>query len=197
MKPQLLLLCAATVMLTAQDAFAAKCYFRPDTNDFFSSVLTTRTAWDNNVPSYSAVQEEGTRWLEIVVSYAKQHEFLPTEDELGRAIRIPKGTTVDVTLADGTVIKLPAMDTVQAATEIRYPYEGGSDNYRRAVSATVRYSLSDASIDALSQQTASKVHINGENSSGEEDVWVDMNIPKRGLKQIQESVSCLKEGDSK
>ena len=55
MKPQLLLLCAATVILTAQDAFAAKCSFRPDTNDFFSSVLTTRTAWDNNRPFYSAV----------------------------------------------------------------------------------------------------------------------------------------------
>ena len=195
MKPQLLLLCAATVMLTAQDAFAAKCSFRPDTNDFFSSVQTTRTAWawDNNEPSYSAVQEEGTRWLEIVVSYVKQHEFLPTEDELGRAMRIPKGNTADVTLADGTVIKLPAMDTVQTTTEIRYPYEGDSNNYRRVVSATVRYSLSDASIDALSQQNASKVHINGENS----ETWVNKNIPKRGLKQIRESVSCLKEGDAK
>ncbi len=193
---RILMVVATGSMLLMESAAAAKCKFRQDTNDYFSGALTLRTAWKRNDPYYSAVEEAGKRWLEIKVGYSKQHEFLPTEEEIGRAMRIPEGTMLEITLAKGAVIELPAMDTTQATTKVGYPYEGGRKNYRRYVSATVRYVLDDASIDALSKQKASKVHVTGENADGQE-VWVDMYIPKRGLKQIQEAVSCLRKGDTR
>ncbi len=183
-------------LLLAEAAIAAKCEFRQDTNDYFSGGLTLRTAWDKNRPYYSAAEEDGKRWLEIKVSYTKHHDFLPTKEELGRAILIPKGAKLEITLSEGEVVELLAMETAQGSTRIRYPYEGGSKNYRRIVSATVRYALSDASIDALSRREVSKVHVTGENKYGEE-VWVDLAIPKKGLKQIREAVRCLQKGDSK
>ena len=206
MKTRFLMLFALTVVLRAEAALAAKCSFREDTNDFFSGAPTLRTKWDEIAASalgnsdglasdarqvlgiLSAVQESGVPRLEVKLRFVNRSVFLPTKAELDASFAVPKGAALEVTLADGTVVDLPAIESVKAWTEIAYPYEAGNADYFTYVHATIQYELSDSSMSTLGAQNASAVRVHGEGN------FKDITVPKKGVKHIKEAVHCLRQG---
>ena len=187
-KIKFLMLFALASLLGAEGAFAAKCKFRQDTNDFFSGALTLRTAWDRSV---SAVEESGSQWLEVKVSFSTSSVFVPDQDTRDKAFAVPQGAMLEITLADGTLVELPAIEGVSGTTNLVYPYERDNVDYQTFVSAKVRYALSDSAIDALGGQNASQVRVHGESQ------YRDIAVPKKGLVQIKDAVRCLRQGGAK
>lgn len=203
MKPQLLILCAATVLLTAQDALAAKCSLRTDTNDFFSGVPTTRTEWKplnmNACPGhceafgvFSMVTENGVHRLEFDVldSDKPSFVFVPTQEDLDNALIVPDNATLEFTLADGSVVELPMLEVVKTFSQITYPYENGSDNYFIVSGAGLRFTLDSTAMNALGAQKASSVRVLGANQS--------LNIPldRRSQDYFKDAAACLVGGES-
>ena len=191
MKRNLIAIFAIMTLLAGEAVLAAKCKFREDTNDMFSGVPTLRTAWNKNGGIVSAVKESGQQWLEVKLSYSRISKFLPTQAELDTAIVVAKGANLEVTLKDGTLVELPAIETVQGSSSIGYPYDGGNNDYVTHVHAKFRYALSASTVDALASQNASKIRIQGISQ------FRDIRIPKKGFKQIKEAVNCLRQGDDK
>ncbi len=191
MKRNLVIIFVLSALLGGEAVLAAKCKFREDMDDMFSGAPTLRTAWNKNGGVISAVSEPGEQWLEVKVSYGKKSKFLPTQAELDTAMVVEKGANLEVTLKDGSVVELPALEMVKGSTGIGYPYESGHDDYSIFVSLRPRYALSESAIGALRSQNATRVRVHGQNQHR------DIAIPKRGLKQIKEAVTCLQQGDSK
>ncbi len=191
MKRNLVVVFVLSALLGGEAVLAAKCQFREDMDDMFSGAPTLRTAWNKNGGVISAVSEPGEQWLEVKVSYGKKSKFLPTQAELDTAMVVEKGANLEVTLKDGSVVELPAIERVKGSTGIGYPYQGGNNQYAIAVNLTPRYALSESAISALAAQKATRVRVHGANQ------YQDITIPKKGFKQIKEAVTCLRQGESK
>ncbi len=191
MKRNLIVVFAITTLLGGEAVLAAKCKFREDTDDMFSGAPTLRTAWNKNDGVISAVKEPGEQWLEVKVSYSRKSKFLPTQAELDTAMVVEKGANLEVTLKDGSVVELPALEMVKGSTGIGYPYRSGNNDYAIFVRLTPRYALSESASSALGAQNATRVRVHGQNQHRE------ITIPKRGFKQIKEAVTCLRKGESK
>jgi hypothetical protein len=191
MSRNLVIIFVLSALLGGEAVLAAKCKFREDMDDMFSGAPTLRTAWDKNGGIISAVSEPGEQWLEVKVSYSRKSKFLPTQTELDTAMVVEKGASLEVTLKDGSVVELPALEVVKGSTGIGYPYQGGNNDYVTFVRLTPRYALSDSAISALGAQNATRVRVHGQSQHR------DITIPKRGFKQIKEAVTCLRQGDSK
>lgn len=191
MKNRIFVLVALTAVLGAESAMAAKCKFKQDMDDFFTGALTLRTAWSLNSPVASAVSESGNQWLEVMVSFSKSSVFVPTQDALDSAFLVPQGASLEITLKDGTLVELPAIEGVKGTTNLVYPYEQGNDDYLTKVRAKIRYALTDQAIDALGRQNASQVRVHGDGQ------FRDITVPKKGLAQIKEAVKCLRQGGAK
>ena len=182
---------ALTTLLCGEAVLAAKCKFREDMDDMFSGAPTLRTAWNKNDGVISAVSEPGEQWLEVRVSYSRKSKFLPTQAELDTAMVVEKGANLEITLKDGSVVELPALEKVRGSMGIGYPYQSGNNDYATFVSLKPRYALSESAISALAAQKATRVRVHGANQ------YQDITIPKKGYKQIKEAVTCLRQGESK
>ncbi len=191
MKRNLVVIFALTTLMCGEAVLAAKCKFREDMDDMFSGAPTLRTAWNKNDGVISAVEEPGEQWLEVKVSYSRKSKFLPTQAELDTAMVVEKGANLEVTLKDGSVVELPALEMVKGSTGIGYPYQSGNNEYATFVNLTPRYALSESAISALAAQNATRVRVHGQNQHQ------DITIPKKGFKQIKEAVTCLRQGESK
>ncbi len=191
MKRNFVVIFALATLLGGEAVLAAKCTFREDMDDMFSGAPTVRTAWNKNGGVISAVNEPDEQWLEVKVSYSRKSKFLPTQAELDTAMVVEKGANLEVTLKDGSVVELPAIEMVKGSTGIGYPYQSGSNQYAIFVKLTPRYALSESAISALTAQKATRVRVHGANQ------YQDITIPKKGFKQIKEAVTCLRQGESK
>ncbi len=202
MNIKLTLLLAVTVFLSAESAFAAKCSFRLDTNDFFSGVPTMRTEWEplnptscqgecNARASMSMVQESGDKRIEFDVRFTVSSIFVPTQARLDDAFIAPAGTRLQITLADGTLVELPSAAPVEGSTHIKYPYEDGNDKYITQVSALFDFALNEVDASALNAQKATTVRVLGANR----ELTVLLEKKERG--DFMESVKCLREEDAK
>ncbi len=202
MKLKLFLLLAVTILLSAEGAFAAKCAFRQDTNDFFSGVPTLRTEWAplnpasckgecNARASMSMVQESGDNRIEFDVWFTVSSVFVPTQAKLDDAFIAPAGTRLQITLADGTLVELPSASPVEGQTKIKYPYEDGNDNYITRVSALFDFPLNEIDASALSAQNATTVRVLG--ASRELTVLLE----KKEQGDFMEPIICLREEKAK
>ena len=191
MNRNLIVVFAITTLLAGEAVLAAKCKFREDTDDMFSGALTLRTTWNQNGGIVSAVKEPGEQWLEVKVGYRKNSKFLPTQAELDTAMVVEKGANLEITLKDGTVVELPALELVKGSTGIGYPYAAKNHEYISSVYLKPRYALSESAISALAAQKATRVRVHGANR------YEDISIPKKGFKQIMEAVTCLRQGEPK
>lgn len=202
MKLKLFLLLAVTVLLSAESAFAAKCSFREDTNDFFSGVQTLRTEWAplnpascqgecNARASMSMVQESGDKRIEFDVWFSISSVFVPTQAKLDDAFIAPAGTRLQITLADGTLVELPSTSPVEGQTKIKYPYEDGNDNYVTRVSALFDFALNEIDASALSAQKATTVRVLGANRE------LTVLLEKKEQGDFMEPIVCLREEKAK
>jgi hypothetical protein len=200
MKTQTLMMSALAALLFADGAFAA-CNYRQETNDFFSGVPTTRTAWTNVNPgncegdcnargAMSIVSESGTQWVEFDAWFTNSHVFAPTQVQLDNAFVIQPGTILEIALADGSLVELPIIEPVVATTLITYPYANNNDNYLVRASARMHFELSEAALNALAAQKSSTIRL------VQDDMQLTMPVPKKRQTPMDAAI-CLQKAGSK
>ena len=189
---------ATALMLGTQNAGAAKCKYGEDSVDPFTKVKTRTTKFDQLTASWmtnqreldasiavNSVDREMQLW--VLLDYTRQRRYGPSESELRDTIVVLEDAPLLITMADGSITILTAIDEVRKNAYSVPPEDHNfeTDKFTIRAVATIRYGLEAAAVQALSSQHATSVRITAVNRN------FDIEINKKSFKDFQRALGCI------
>ena len=193
------LLLVIAVLLLGQTANAAGCKYQENETDKFTKVTTRWTKWNaltstwhfsstHHVPYVSVytVNDDAHLLLKIETFIQKKHP--PNAMYLDEYLVVSEGAPLLLMMNDGTILELPALNNVRAATHTAVDPASGDDSvtmYRTTGTAVIKYPLDDATKKALAGQSVSTIRVTTDNSE------FDFEIHKKSVNDFAAAVECL------
>ena len=192
------LLLIIAVLLLGQTANAAGCKYQENETDKFTKVTTRWTKWNaltstwhfsstHHVPYVSvyAVNDDTHLLLKIETFIQKKHP--PNANYLDEYLVVSEGAPLLLMMKDGTILELPALNNVRAATHTAVDPASGDDSvtmYRTTGTAVIKYPLDDATKKALAGQSVSTIRVTTDNSE------FDFEIHKKSVNDFAAAIKC-------
>ncbi len=191
---------AMLALLLSTSAFAGKCKFREDDSDMFSGSKTVRTKWNPIVTgwvgggeettgsSVSAISEGGKQYLGLRFDHHERFRSEPSQEDHDKLLAVPAGSTLHITMADGSMVELPASQDAEIESEISLlePHPLVSNRFSITSAVTLRYELVGDTADTLMAQSAASVRVT--NVSGD----IDIAIHRSSVDDIKKSIECIR-----
>lgn len=207
MRP-LLVATAILMMAAGSVANAADCDYRKNEIDLFTKEKLVTTDSVDMTSRISALfgQIIGNRHemtvraigvgeqnsISVGVKLSDTTQYAPDEEDLHDALFIAKGSILAITLADQSVVGLPAIQDVRGKTRAIYD----ADIYVVSTKFNLSYRLDAGAADALSGQDAIQVRIAAQGGRYEfvsDAGSIDFNLNKTGSGALGKVVSCLRQ----
>jgi len=207
MRP-LLVATAISMIAAGSVANAADCDYRKNEIDLFTKekLVTTdsvdMTSWisasfnqfigNRHEMAVRAIGVGEQNFISVGVKLSDTTQYAPDEEDLYDALFIAKGSSLAITLADQSIVTLPAIQDVRGTT--RAIYDAGV--YVVSTKFNLSYRLDVEAADALAGQDA--VHIRMAAQGGRYEFVsdagsIDFNVNKTGSGALGKVVSCLRQ----
>jgi hypothetical protein len=207
MRP-LLVATSISMMAAGSVANAADCDYRKNEIDLFTKekLVTTdsvdMTSWisasfkqiisNRHEMSVRAIGIGEQNSISVGVKLSDTTQHAPNEQDLYDALFIAKDSSLAITLADQSVVRLPAIWDVRGTT--RAMYDAGI--YVVSTKFNLSYRLDPEAADALAAQDAIYIRIAAEGGSYEfvsDAGSIEFKINKTGSGALSKVVSCLRQ----
>lgn len=185
------------VLFASQSTDAAGCKYQHNETDKFTKVVTRWTEWNPIAPTWGFSRVRHTPYISIhsvddevvlllKIDLLRQEKQAPDMDELENFLVVSEGAPLFITLADGTLLELPALEDVRAWTNTTWPGENDPESnlYVTTGSGTLKYPLDAADLEALAGQPASKVSVTTDNGS------FDIEVHKKSVNDFMTATNC-------
>jgi len=129
---------------------------------------------------------DGDAQLLLKIETLRQEKHPPDSYELENYLVVSKGAPLIITMADETLLELPALHDVRAAIMTGAPGENdpGSDLYVTTVTAVIEYPLDAGSMETLARQPATRISVTTDNSN------FDFEVHKKSINDFATAVEC-------
>lgn len=187
------------VLLLGQTANAAGCKYQQNETDKFTKVVTRWTKWNpltstwhfsstHHIPYVSVYSVDGDAHLLLKIETFIQKKYPPDELYLDEYLVVSEGAPLFITMADETILELPALNNVRANTHTAEDRDSGPDAvtmYRTTGTAIIKYPLDDATKDALAGQSINVIRVTTDNSN------FDFDVNKKSVNDFATAVKCI------
>jgi len=179
-------------LLLTPTADAARCKYQVNDTDKFTKVLTRWTKWNplmsewhfsriHHVPFVSVHSVDDDAHLLVKVESYIQQMHPPDELYLENYFVVWEGTPLLIIMEDESVVELHALEDVRASTQTS---GDDVDGFKTSGTAVLKYSLSDATREALAAQPAKTLRIITHSEEYE------FEVQKKSVNDIAVAVEC-------
>jgi len=204
------LLVATTISMMAAGAVAnaADCGYRKNEIDIFTKekLVTTESvdirSWisasfnrfvgDRHEMTVRAIGVGEQNSISVGVKLSDTTQYAPDEEDLYNALFIAKGSSLAITLADRSIVRLPALQDVRGQTRVMYD----TGIYVISTKFNLSYHLDPEAADALAAQDAIYIRIAAQGGRYEfvsDAGSIEFKINETGSGALTTVVSCLRQ----
>lgn len=199
---------AMAVMAASGVTNAADCDYRKNEIDLFTKekLVTTdsvdMTSWisasfnqiigNRHEMTVRAIGVGEQNSISVGVKLSDTTQYAPNEEDLYHALFIAKDSSLAITMADQSIVRLPAMKDVRGTT--RAIYDAGT--YVVSTKFNLSYRLDAEAADALAGQDVIYIRIaavGGRYEFVSDAGSIDFNVNKTGNGALSKVVSCLRQ----